>query len=99
MSGLLGGPSMNSRLNRELRERRGLVYTVESSVSLYSNAGTFQVYFGTEPKDVEKCSRIVRREIDRLASETMSERMFTQARRQLCGQLLVSGDNRESCAM
>ena len=29
----------------------------------------------------------------------MSERMFTQARRQLCGQLLVSGDNRESCAM
>lgn len=99
MSGLLGGPSMNSRLNRELRERRGLVYTVESSVSLYSNAGTFQIYFGTEPKDVEKCSRIVRREIDRLASETMSERMFTQARRQLCGQLLVSGDNRESCAM
>lgn len=98
-SAILGGPSMNSRLNREMRERNGLVYTVESNVSLYSDTGALQIYFGTDPGKVERCTRIVRREIDRLAQTTMTERMFAQARQQLCGQLLVSGDNRESCAM
>lgn len=98
-SNILGGSSMNSRLNRELRERRGLVYTVESSISLYSNAGTYQIYFGTEPANVEKCTRLVKREIEQLASSRISDRMLRQARQQLCGQLLVSGDNRENCAM
>ncbi len=99
LSNILGGPAMNSRLNREMRERRGLVYTVESSVALYSDAGAFQVYFGSEPGEVEKCTQIVRREIEKLAEARMSDRSFREARQQLCGQLLVSGDNRESCAM
>lgn len=98
-SNILGGSAMNSRLNQELRERRGLVYTVESSLSLYSDTGTFQVYFGTETKKIERCSALIRREIDKLASTPLSDRAFTQARRQLCGQLLVSGENRENCAM
>lgn len=98
-SAILGGSAMNSRLNRVLRERRGLVYTVESSVSLYSDAGSWQVYFGCDPENVEKCSRLVRHEVETIAAGPMSDRAFQQARRQLCGQLLVSGDNRESCAM
>lgn len=98
-SSILGGSAMNSRLNRMLRERRGLVYTVESSVSLYSDAGVWQVYFGCDPENVEKCTRLVRHEVEAMASAAMSDRAFRQARQQLCGQLLVSGDNRESCAM
>lgn len=98
-SNILGGSSMNSALNRELRDRRGLVYTVESSISLYSDAGTFQVYFGSEQRNIEKCTRLIRREIEQLASSRLSDRTFNQAKRQLCGQLLVAGDNRESCAM
>lgn len=96
---LLGGGAMNSILNRELRERRGLVYTVECSSALYSDCGAFQIYFGSEPDDVERCTKIVRREIERLADSPLSDRKFAQARQQLCGQLLVSGDSRESCAM
>lgn len=96
---VIGGVSMNSVLNRELRERRGLVYSVECATSLYSDCGVFQVYFATEPNNVEKCVRVVRREIDRLATSAMSERSFRKAQRQLCGQLLVNGDNRESQAM
>lgn len=99
LSNMLGGPAMNSRLNRELRERRGLVYTVESIASLYSNAGAFQIYFGCEPRNVNKCVRIIERELDSLAQKRLSQRMFDMALRQLCGQLLVSGDNRENCAM
>lgn len=99
LANLLGGPSMNSILTRELREKRGLVYTVESSVALYSNAGSYQVYFACEPANVRKCARIVRRELETIAEHGLSERRFKAAQRQICGQLLVSGDNRENCAM
>ncbi len=99
LNNILGGPAMNSRLNREMRERRGLVYTVETSASLYDDTGVFQIYFGTEPKKVERCTSIALRELHRLADHRLSERMFSDARRQICGQLLVGGDNRESCAM
>lgn len=99
LTNILGGPGMNSRLNTELRERRGLVYTIECSSALYSDSGAFQVYFGCEPGDVEKCTRIAKREIIRMAESRMSDRSFERARRQFCGQLLVAGDNRESAAM
>lgn len=98
-SNLLGGSAMNSRLNRELREKRGLVYTTESSISLYSDAGLFQVYYATDAANIDKCQKIVGREIDRLASARLSAKMLEQAKKQICGQLLVSGENRESCAM
>ncbi|MGN0236978.1 MAG: M16 family metallopeptidase [Lepagella sp.] len=99
LNNILGGPAMNSLLNREMRERRGLVYTVETSASLYDDTGVFQIYFGTEPKKVEHCTSIALRELRRLAEHRLSERKFGDARRQICGQLLVGGDNRESCAM
>lgn len=99
LSNILAGPSMNSRLSRELRERRGLVYSVDSIVSMYSDCGSYGLYFGCEPRNVKKCSDIIRREIEKMASERLGERRFNSARRQYCGQLLVSGDNRENCAM
>lgn len=98
-SNILGGAAMNSRLNRELRDRRGLVYTVETSISFYSDAGTFQVYFAADPSKADKCTRLIRREIERLASGPLPDRTFRRAQRQLAGQLLVSGENRENNAM
>lgn len=95
----LGGPAMNSRLNQQLRERRGLVYTVDSSVTLYSDTGTLLVYYGSESGKVEKCERLIANEIATLAEKGLSERAFSQARDQYCGQSLVSGDHRENCAM
>lgn len=99
LSNLLGGSAMNSRLNRELRERRGLVYMVESSITSYSDAGLFQIFYATEPAKVERCRKIVMHELDRLAQGPLSKRSFCNARRQLCGQLSVSGENRENRAM
>lgn len=96
---LLGGPAMNSRLNSELRERRGLVYTVETSLALYSDTGIFQVYYACEPDRVDRCAKLVKREIDKLAEKPMGMRAFERAKRQICGQLLVGSDNRESTAM
>lgn len=99
LNNYLGGPCMNSRLNLEMREKRGLVYTVESNVSLLSDTGLFTVYFGTDPSSVKKCEKIIRREIDRLAQNRLSDAAFNRISRQYCGQLLVSSDHRESRAM
>ncbi|MBD5176437.1 MAG: insulinase family protein [Bacteroidales bacterium] len=99
LNNYMGGPCMNSRLNQELREKRGLVYTVDSSVGLLSDTGLMQIYFGCDPGGSERCVKIIRKEIDRLASASLSDRAFEAIRNQYCGQLLVSSDNRESMAM
>ena len=87
---------MNSRLNRELRERRGYVYTVDSSVGLLSDSGLLIIYFGSDPSTVGKCRRIIAGELDRLAQSSLSAATFERIKRQYCGQLLVSsGQYRE----
>lgn len=96
---LLGGPAINSILCQQIRERRGLVYSIESNVVMMSDCGTFTVYFGSDPQTVNKCTRLVRESIDRLAQDTLSPRAFAKARDQFCGQLSVLSDNRENCAM
>lgn len=99
LNNYLGGPCMNSRLNLELRERKGYVYTVDSSVALLSDAGTMLIYFGSDRSTVEKCAALVRRELNRLAESPMKAGIFEKIRRQYAGQLLVSSDHRESMAM
>ena len=98
-SNILGGPGLNSRLNQQIRERRGLVYTIECNLAMYSDCGTFTVYFGSDASAIKKCVRLVNDEILRLASEKLSPRAFNAARDQYCGQLAVLADNRENCAM
>ena len=99
LNNLLGGPGMNARLNLSLRERHGLVYTVESSMVSYSDTGCWSVYFGCDHHDVKRCLRLVRRELDRLMQHPLSERQLTAAKRQLKGQLAIACDNREQFAL
>lgn len=99
LNNYLGGPCMNSRLNHELREKRGLVYTVDSNVALLSDTGIMQVYFGCDPEATGKCISLIENEIHRLASTTLSPTTFNAILNQYCGQLLVSTDQRESMAM
>ena len=99
LNNYLGGPGMNSRLNQALREKRGLVYTADSFVSLLSDSGLLIIYFGSDRDAVGKCCRVVRNELDRLAQKTLSPRVFNKIKEQYCGQMLVSSDNKESMAM
>lgn len=99
LNNYLGGPGMNSRLNRELRDKRGYVYTVESNVALLSDTGLFSVYFGSDPSTVGRCLKLIDREIDRLADKSLPSVTFERIKRQYCGQLTVSSDHRESRAM
>ncbi|MDE6802120.1 MAG: insulinase family protein [Muribaculaceae bacterium] len=96
---ILGGPGMNSRLNVALRERRGLVYSVDSSLTLYGDCGLLSIYFGCDAGDVDKCARLVESEIRRLASEPLSQRAMAAARRQYVGQVTVAGGSIEQSAL
>lgn len=99
LNNLLGGPGMNARLNLVLRERYGLVYTVESTVVNYGDTGVWSVYFGCDSHDIARCQRLVRRELDKLMTTPLSETRLAVAKRQLKGQLAIACDGREQFAL
>ncbi len=99
LNNILGGPGMNSLLNVQLRERRGYVYTVESSISLMSDCGLMQVYMGCDPSDIRSSLRVIDRVTRDLAERCLPERRLDAAKRQYCGQLLLAADSAEWVAM
>ena len=99
LNNILGGPGMNSLLNVELRERRGYVYTVESTLTLLSDCGWIEFYLGCDPDDVRSSLRIIERITGRLSQELLPEKRLEAYKRQYCGQLLVAADNTEFMAM
>ena len=99
LNNLLGGPGMNARLNLSLRERHGLVYTVESSMVSYCDTGVWAIYFGCDPKDVGRCLKLVHKELDRVIQTPLSDTQLRAVKKQIKGQIGVACDNRESFAL
>ena len=99
LNNILGGPGMNARLNISLRERNGLVYTVDSSMVSYSDTGLWAVYFGCDPRDVKRCLRLVRHELDKIIEKPLTDSHLKAAKRQLKGQIGIACDNREQFAL
>ena len=99
LNNLLGGLGMNSRLNLALRERRGLVYNVESNLTSYTDTGTFCIYFGCDEADVDYCIRLVNKELNRLRENKLSLVQLAAAKKQLIGQIGVASDNNENNAL
>ena len=77
----------------------GLVYSVESNMASYTDAGLWRVYFGCDHHDVKRCARLVVRELKRLCDAPLSQRTLDAARRQMKGQLGIAWDNPESVAI
>ena len=99
LNNILGGPGMSALLNLSLREKHGLVYTIESSMASYSDTGCWSVYFGCDHHDVKRCLRLVHCELDRMMQHPLSERQLQTAKRQLKGQIAIACDNREQFAL
>jgi len=87
LSSLLGG-GMSSRLFQEIRERRGLVYSIDTFLSGFSDGGVFGVYAGTGPDLIEEFVPALCGEITRLA-DSLSEAEIVRARTQLKSGLLM----------
>ena len=99
LNNILGGPGMNSRLNVALRERSGLVYNVEANLTSYTDTGVFCIYFGTEHRDVERCLRLVKKELKLLRDKPLSTAQLNAAKKQIIGQIGVARDNAENTAL
>ncbi len=99
LNNMLGGPGMNSRLNQSLRERAGLVYSVDSSLTTYPDSGWWAAYFGCDVKDVARCRRLVEKELRRFIDKKLTAAQLAAAQKQLCGQIGIACDNSESYAL
>lgn len=99
LNNILGGPGMTARLNVSLRERNALVYTVESMAQSYSDTGLWAVYFGCDPKNVNRCLQLIRRELDKVMQRPLSDAQLRAAKRQIRGQIGIACDSRESFAL
>ena len=99
LNNILGGPGMNARLNLSLRERNGLVYTVESTSVNYAQTGLWCIYFGCDHADVDRCLALVRDELDAFIQEPLEEEALRKAQQQIKGQIALACDNRENFAI
>lgn len=81
---VLGG-GLSSRLFEEIRERRGLAYSVYSGVSAYADAGVFQMYAGTQPDHAEEVKGLLRDELQKLVAEGITDDELDVARGYLTG--------------
>lgn len=99
LNNILGGPAMSSRLNQLLRERHGLVYTVESTLTTYTDTGVWAVYFGCAPEDLKRCLRLTHGAIQQLVDAPLTPLQLSRAKQQLLGQLEISHDGYENNAI
>ena len=99
LNNILGGPGMNAKLNLALREHHGLVYTVESNLTTYSDLGYWSIYYGCDVHDIERCRRLVHRELQHFIDRPLSPSQLRAAKKQIKGQIGVACDNRENFAL
>jgi predicted Zn-dependent peptidase len=90
---MLGGPGMNSRLNLALREKYGFVYSIDAHYIPYTDTGMFAVFFGTEPKQLDRCISLVKKELYRFCEKPLTVRQLASAKEQIKGQLAMSEEN------
>ncbi|MBQ0077374.1 MAG: insulinase family protein [Bacteroidales bacterium] len=96
LANILGGPASNSLLGESLRERHGWVYGVECSYTQYADDGIMAICLGCDRANLDKCLRETRRIIARFQKNIMSPERLAQAKKQLLGQLAISGEGCES---
>jgi predicted Zn-dependent peptidase len=95
LNSVLGG-SMSSRLFQEVREKRGLAYSIYSFLSGYSDVGTITVYAATRPKEVERVVDLICREIKRISKQGIERKELDRAKNQMKGSLMLSLESSHS---
>lgn len=92
---ILGG-NMSSRLFQEVRERRGLAYSVYSFISSHVDAGMFGFYMGIDPNRARETTRLVLDEIERIKNEPVESSELSGAREYTNGSLLLASESADN---
>ncbi len=95
LDSLFGG-SLSSRLFQEVREKRGLVYSVYSFSSMYEETGVSGLYFGCRPERLDTVMETVGREVQRLVSEPVPEEELQRAKEHLKGRMILGLESTSS---
>jgi len=92
LDAILGG-GMSSRLFQEVREKRGMAYSISSYEVMYAKAGIFGVYAGCSPKHLDEVVRLSLAEMDKVKAGEVTEEELRRAKDQLKGGLLLSEES------
>jgi predicted Zn-dependent peptidase len=95
LNSVLGG-SVSSRLFQEVREKRGLAYSIYSFLSGYSDGGMITVYAATRPKEVDRVVDLVCREIRQIGIKGVERKELERAKTQMKGSLMLSLESSHS---
>jgi predicted Zn-dependent peptidase len=88
LNAALGG-GMSSRLFQEVRERRGLAYSVYSSVAHYADAGTLSCYAGCQPERLPEVVSVLREVLHSVATDGLTDAELARGKGQLRGGLVL----------
>ncbi len=92
---VLGG-SVSSRLFQEIREKRGLAYSIYSYLSCFSDSGTVSIYAATRPREAPRVIDLARRELRRLRTGGVDRKELDRAKNQMKGSLMLSLESSQS---
>lgn len=90
------GSGMSSRLFREVREERGLAYSVYAFRLAYADAGAWGVYVGTTPSQTDTALKVIRDELDKVMEEGVTEAELERAKGSMRGGLALSLEDSNS---
>jgi predicted Zn-dependent peptidase len=95
---ILGG-NMSSRLFQEIREKRGLAYSIYSFLSAYMDTGMLGVYLGTDRKEVNRALKVINREIKNIQKGDITKADLDATKEHLVGSILLGSENTDSRMM
>ena len=95
LNAILGG-NMSSRLFQEIREKRGLAYNVFSFVSSYIDAGMLGIYVATDPKEVNRALKVIKKEIRKIQKGDVSKADLEETLEHLTGGILLGSENTDT---
>ncbi|MBA4850416.1 pitrilysin family protein [Emticicia sp. BO119] len=93
---LFGGPGMNSRLNMTLREKYGLVYSIDANYSPFIDTGFIGIYFATDKTNLDKANALILKEMQLLKDKPLGKLQLHTAKEQLMGQLAMAEESNQS---
>lgn len=82
---ILGSSGLSSRLFRELREKKGLAYTVRTSCEVKAKAGLFNIYIATEPSNIDTCLKGFKEEIEKIKTIPVEKDELKSAKNNIFG--------------
>jgi len=92
---ILGG-NMSSRLFQEIREKRGLAYSIYSFISAYVDTGLFGICVGTDPKEVNNVLDVINMEIRKIKEGDITETDLNETKEHLIGGILLGSESTDS---